>query len=250
MTDSSTPVSRRRIAQGAAWVVPTVIVGAAAPVAAESPCPTYTIDWAQFTNGTYPAGTATTTPARTPPLTMTWASAGPGFVKVSSGTDGGITGSYLEIGVPGGGTFTETVTFTLSAPVYNLKLIVGDIDSQGGASPVFQESAYLTWLTPPAFVPGSVGSNLTGSGTAADPWVGASGVSVPGSSGAGNATVTFPGPITSFSLSIKDVIASATGAGGHSIDLFALNFEYCPPPPGGGGETGGGCDPADGCGGG
>lgn len=47
--------TRRTVARGAAWSVPVVVVGAAAPVAAASPCPPveYTIDWLDTGSATY-----------------------------------------------------------------------------------------------------------------------------------------------------------------------------------------------------
>lgn len=43
----SSSITRRRLAAGAAWATPTLVVGAAAPATAASPCPAvaYTLDW-------------------------------------------------------------------------------------------------------------------------------------------------------------------------------------------------------------
>lgn len=247
MSAPSTTVSRRRVAHGAAWAVPIIAVGAAAPAMAASPCPGFAITWTGFATGAVPPQPRPSTPTGAP--SMSWAASGttswPGNLRVNNTPDGGLSTPYLEIGLPGGGTFNQTVTFTLDAPVTNLTVTIGDIDSSGGATPSFHEGVYLT----PGFTTDFRGALLSGTGLAGDPWQGPLGTSIGAGSNAGNAVVTYAGPIASFSLTLLDLIPSIAAAGGHSIDFFALTFDYCGA--GGGGETGGGCPDDDpNCGGG
>lgn len=228
---ASTTISRRHVAQGAAWSVPVIAVGAAAPNAAASPCQELkTVVWSNYT-GTYPTVVTvagTTTMAITSTLPRGNVSGPVNNLRVANGPDGGFpsTQDYLEIALPATNNnqlFTQTVTFTFSAPVTNLTVTLGDIDSAGSLN-VFQEAVYLS---PGGFTTNFVGSTLTGTGTLADPWLATDGVSVPGTSGSGNVIVTYPGPITSFSVTMFDPYDPAGSSSGHSIDVFDMTFVGC-----------------------
>jgi hypothetical protein len=230
-------ISRRRVAQGAAWAVPVIAVGAAAPNAAASPCTeTHTYDWSIYTSGTY----TTTINAAGATTTMTITSNQPrgnvgspsNNLRVWNGPDGGFpsTAKYLEVALRADSTttkFSQTVTFTFSSPVTNLTVTLADIDSSGGTStPAFQEGVYITSAASfTTSVPS--GSTLSGTGTQTDPWIAQLGYSVPATSDSGNAFAYFAGPVTSFSVTLFDVIDPISSSSGHSIDVFNMTFVGC-----------------------
>lgn len=213
-------ISRRTIVRGAVWSVPVIAVAATAPLATASGCVIKVIDWNTFSSGTTVTPSTVLSAAGsdvTARLTSSGTTSAPFNLVVTSGPDGGISGNYVNIALPGPGSRSQTVTVTFSRPVTDVSFTVGDIDAQGT---LFQESVYLA---PESFTVLSQGSTLTGSGTAADPWVAAAGVSVPPSSSSGNAAVMYAGPIQSFSITLLDHVP-ATSTSSHSIDLFNISF--------------------------
>lgn len=228
---SSTTLSRRRLAQGAAWTLPAVAAAAAAPaMAASLPCPPVsTLDWSIQPHGPSMNGvsviatTPVTTPV-TPPISVTISATGditgPDNLVVMDGPDGGLPAGqdYLNVGFGGDCTCQQVVSFTFSAPVYNLTFTLGDIDSYSGN--VFQEAAWLT----PGFAISNQGASVSGLGTATNPFTATLGLNVPPESSAGNVTVLYPGPVTVVQLTMLDVFPVDAGASGHSLDVFNMTF--------------------------
>lgn len=213
-------LSRRRVAAAAAWAAPTLVVGAAAPALAASPCPSvaYTLDWGTNTytrtSGTQGKLTPSDPAGAAPPISVTVDAAYTGNMKsgaetgencnltVEAGVVGGIYAGGLTILQSQTGTYSSyqrnargTYTFSFTAngrpvAVKGLTFTITDIDSQSGD---FWDAVELSG----AFTVTSRGSTVIGSATEASP-AKQSGTSNPlaNSSSSGNITVTYAGPIT------------------------------------------------------
>lgn len=220
-------VSRRTLVKGAAWSIPVIAAASAIPHAAASvTCGDKVINWNQVPTGTaVTPGTLLSAAGSsvTATVTATGTTTLSDNLHVLAGPDGGLPGEFLNIGVPGGGQFEESVTVTFSQPVTNVSFTLGDIDSY--VDNAFQESVSLS---PQSFSVVSLGSEVTGSGTSADPWLATAGQNVEPTDSIGNVTVLYPGPLLSFTITLKDVFPSADGSTGHSIDLFDISFNDCP----------------------
>lgn len=236
-TTAGSPVARRRVAQGAAWVVPVIVVAAAAPMAAASPCSeSHTFSWGSFVPNVPAAPTAPNTGgtiasnsgANIMTVSTNRTTGMPNNnLRVSTAADAGFPGGtpYLEIAMPLGVVgSSQTVTFSFSAPVSNLSFTIGDIDSDGGAVlPWYHEGVYMGTAPTTAVL----GAAITGTGTsAATAWHGPLGTSIGAGSSAGNVTLTYAGPLTTLTLTLVDLITSTIGAG-HSVDVFNLTYVGC-----------------------
>ena len=114
----TTRVSRRTVATGAAWAVPVLAVGAAAPLAAASDCPALTL-----VNGSYVNGSGVI------PMLATFiaSSAGPWCVTSLSATGGGNVNNPVTLSYAGGtggtncasGSGTHVVTFAVTSTTNN-----------------------------------------------------------------------------------------------------------------------------------
>jgi hypothetical protein len=112
------PVSRRTVARGAAWAVPVVAIGAAAPLAAASDCPTLTL-----VNGTHVNGSSIV------PMLATFisTSAGPWCVTFLSATGGRNTNNPNTLSYTGttsgpncaSGSGTHVVPFVVTSTSNN-----------------------------------------------------------------------------------------------------------------------------------
>lgn len=221
-------VSRRAVATAGAWSVPAIASVVSGPLAAASdptPCAAKVIDWGQI-----PVGTAVTPQdVLTAPgslVTMSLAATGATTVSdnltVLAGPDGGLSGPFLNVALPGYGPNSQSVTFTFSAPVRGVSFTIADIDSN--VQEIFREGVSLS---PESFVVTALGPELSGSGTVADPWVSTLGTSVSPTSSDGNVTVVFPGVIQSFTITLFDLEPNNT-PNDHSIDVFNVTFDDCP----------------------
>ncbi|MBM6404994.1 hypothetical protein JQN72_12150 [Phycicoccus sp. CSK15P-2] len=235
--------SRRTVATGLAWAVPVVGIGAAAPKASASPCPpdSYVMSWGgsstTYTRNSSTSATAVTDPDGAgwmPPVTLSIASVLDGRMatgnesgsqnqnlRISSGTVGGTSsrGLQLEQTVTGtrnsvpGRSARQTVTFSFSRPVTGLSFTMTDIDAVQGdfvdmveLSGAFTYSYNSTWLQ--------------GSGTQGDPlrpryWGDRS-----ATENLGNATITYPGTISSFTIVYWNNAPSFSNADRNQIVTF------------------------------
>ena len=148
--------TRRTVARGAAWSVPVVVVGAAAPVAAASPCPPwhYVLAWADPGTTTYDRDSATSATATVtsldagaPAVTVTLSAVATEPSKLDvrfdnlevNGTPVGGTTEYGLVvrqvepraadGSPPGPGARQELTFAFDQSVSNLSFTVTDIDS-------------------------------------------------------------------------------------------------------------------------
>ncbi|MBM6398977.1 hypothetical protein [Phycicoccus sonneratiae] len=225
-TDAPAPArpSRRAVAGGLAWAVPVIAVGAAAPRAAASPCnpQSYTIGWNGAGGTSYSrtgnqSGTATTDPdgaGPIAPVTLSMTSTLSG--RMATGNESGTTNQNFRVssaevgglGVPGlqleqtvtgtrrsepGRDALQTVTFVFSEPVVGLTFTLTDIDALDGD---FIDMVELSG----AFTVTHVTNRTTGAGTTASPLRNTANGDVANTSNLGNVRITYPGAITSFTL--------------------------------------------------
>lgn len=258
----SRPVSRRSVAQGVGWSVPTVLVATAAPAFAASPCDPVTavIDWASAnykrasaTSGTYtipdPDGTGpkqglTLTVAQTyKGSNMQTGSQGVGAAKV----DYNLTVPSYNIGGTGQqglcihqspidntkksatrNDANKTIhTFTFSRPVTNLSFQITDVDSAAydfiDAVGIESPSSFTASAAYPGFV--------AGSGTNANPFYPLnSDLREPNDQGGANVRVSFPS-VTTFSVSYWNQIGTSRrdvdGDQGIFFTDFTLTYKPC-----------------------
>lgn len=226
MNASHHGITRRRVVRGSAWAAPAIVVGAAAPRAAASPCPpvSYTIDWSNSsfvrTSSTNASIRATSQNASAPPITLTVTAQYTGAMK--SGTER--SGDTSLSAVPGqvGGSFTSGLRIqqTVTTPVYytperaargtytfaftgadgspvsvsNLAFTVTDIDSTAGD---FWDVVELS-----GSFSSTAGSGVTGTGTLGSPATATSSDApvADATSSAGNLNVTYQTPTSSVTL--------------------------------------------------
>lgn len=237
MNASHHGITRRRVVRGSAWAAPAIVVGAAAPRAAASPCPpvSYTIDWSSSsfvrTSSTNASIRATSQNASAPQITLTVTAQYTGAMK--SGTETTGDASLSKVGQIGGsftsglkiqqsvtttdystpkraalGTYTFAFTGADGKPVSvsNLAFTVTDIDSQAGDFwDVVELSGSFT---------STAGSGVKGAGTRTSPAT-ATSDSAPladTTSSAGNFNVTYQAPTSSVTLTYWNNAQSFTGA--------------------------------------
>lgn len=216
-------LTRRSVTRGAAWAIPTIMIGAAAPLAAASPCAPqhYVLDWGGGTGTTYTrnsatSGTAIVDPDGAGPIAqvvmtisaqfvgdMEATTSAPANLAVTAGQIGG-TGQvglalHQAITTPRGDTqpqrsARQVVTFSFSEPVRNLQFTLTDIDSTEDdfidrieLSPTATVAPVTTWVT-------GLGTQASALRPTNDDR------SVPDTSADGNARVTYAGPLSSFTM--------------------------------------------------
>lgn len=246
-------LDRRRVLQGAAWTAPVVALAAVAPGASASPC---TLQYPgsvrfQATTGANPqaanyvrgAGNSTTAgsasvslvgaPAQVTPFNVTFEStaltagytrAGTNFALTTPTVAGPNPGTQARFTIqqtsPAGattGNIGQTVTVNFGRPVRNLQFdILGFTRSQA----TYSDAAVLTGGT---FTVGTRGSQVSGLGTAASPWVTNAENANQGQTSAANtvAGVTFAGPVSSIQLRYYSSVGT-----GQSQALFLSNMTF------------------------
>lgn len=225
MNASHHGITRRRVVRGSAWAAPAIVVGAAAPRAAASPCPpvSYTVNWSNpsfvRTSSTKASVRATSQNASAPPITLTVTASYTGAMK--SGTETSGDDSLSAVGQVGGSfanglriqqTVTTPVystpkraargayTFAFTGPdgkpvsVSNLAFTVTDIDSTAGD---FWDVVELSGT-----FSSTAASGVTGTGTTDSPATAASSNTAfaDTTSSAGNLNVTYQAPTSSVIL--------------------------------------------------
>jgi hypothetical protein len=245
---TDTRPTRRTVTRAVAWTVPVVAASAAAPAYAAS-CSALTgvsfATWSgRISNGgldyvqtyTPPAGTVASA------IEMKIAASYTGFMKAGSEASNGpslydVYNPVGNTGKPGLGLI-QTVTrrmdraapersargayaFSFTKPVRNLVLTFTDIDRTAGD---FLDRVELggPWTEV------SRGSGVSGSGTQASPWTGGAAYS-DSSSGAGNVTVRFAGPLTNFTLTYWNAETSWSGVDrNQAVFVTDVSFDYEP----------------------
>lgn len=225
-------ISRRTVARGALWTAPSIIVSTAAPAYAAScaavnyaaPLNASTVQTASTTSAT---GTATSSTTGTDAVTYKiTSSAGSGTIlgAANESTAGGGPTSYYngtgDLGSDGlqlqqnGGVTGQTITFTFSRAVTDLTFTVADIDSAGTG---YYDAVSFS-LAPTTIVNGAA---VKGAGTKASPLQAINAnQQVNSSTLANRSTVTFSGPLTTFSMTFS----SATGTTAQQIFLTQMRF--------------------------
>lgn len=243
--------TRRTLTRAALWTVPVVAVAATAPayaascaserVSSNGSVTTYTRDSAIKWRGTFDADGAGPKPSNVMTIDATYDS---GMVVRNDGPNG--TFDNFTILSPVGGLGTSGIVlaqrptadtptaplaalghykFTFTRAVTNLSFTLTDIDSASGD---FLDAVQLS----PGFAFRDAAAGLTGVGTAASPFkqktadVNADN----SSSGAGNVTITYPGPLTTFTVSYGNQAASfATGVDQDQVvTITNIAFDYMP----------------------
>lgn len=225
MNASHHGITRRRVVRGSAWAAPAIVVGAAAPRAAASPCPpaSYTIDWSNSsfvrTSSTRASIRATSQNASAPRITLTVTASYIGAMK--SGTEKSGDNSLTAVGQVGG-SFTSGLRIeqSVTTPVFStpkreargaytlaftgpdgkpvsvsdLAFTVTDIDSTAGD---FWDVVELSGTFSSA-----AASGVTGTGTTDSPATAASSNTAfaDTTSSAGNLNVTYQAPTSSVIL--------------------------------------------------
>lgn len=116
-------------------------------------------------------------------------------------------------------------TFTFDRPVTNLTFTVTDVDSATGD---FWDMLELSSVAP--FTVGSKGSKVTGSGSETAPYAATGGnTDVNDTTGsAGNVTVTFPGPLSSFTITYWNNVENFTQDTTQAVWVSDMTFSYSP----------------------
>lgn len=220
--------TRRAVARGAAWSVPVVAAGAAAPYAAASPCPpvSYTLDWLDDGTRTYARASSSQAFALVLPVGGSGPTARVDFGATTTG-EIELTGLNLEISSTGVGGLSPaerglvlsqrlltaagatppgrdarqdlTIAFTdpvSSSPltVTDLRFTVTDVDGSTTSPNNFVDRVELS----PAATSLTTGAAVTGTGTSPSPLA----PTVDDqplddtTSNLGNATVTIAGPVS------------------------------------------------------
>lgn len=232
--DSSALVRRRTLTRTAAWAVPVLTTVAAAPAYATSGGCT------QRGAGTMTTGTVSKHPNVvtglvfpgnvTASISISQVRAGKAIDPLSDAetgriftTDYGTPWSYVRLhhakGMKKGDTLTMTITFT--QPVRNFGFTITDIDGSPD-SWIDQVS-----VSPESFSIAGRGSNLTGAGTTASPFL--SDPQNPGNidSPAGDAAVVWPGALTTFTVLYTAADSGNASAIGQMIGLGRFSFDNC-----------------------
>lgn len=230
-------ISRRTLTAGLAWTVPAVAVAGAAPAFAAS-CTlstTQNVTWAANADNDSSYRTQTGTTANTSSVSVTTA-----FTGTSGGIDTSFNMSSRTVATTNDSIIIsndvpyststpaanyQDVTFTFSKPVYNLTFTIDDIDriNNGGTYPGYYDQVALLSLST---YTATKGSYLTGSGTTGDPWRTA--VDVNGSYDARQSvTVSFAGPVTSFTIRFWTSTADSRTTEYQFIRLGSMSYRTC-----------------------
>ncbi len=221
--NESRGTTRRTLLSGAAWAVPVVATAVGAPAFAASPCPTQTLAWNQATGTHFTSGSSWVVAGVTITLTYT-GSAGTGNANVSTNTFGGITPN-LRFALGAGDNPTETIRFAFSVPVYNVKFTILDIDwSQTGSNVAYDDEVVINT----AGYTQTHGSNVQGTGSSATPFMapdGLNGTPTANTSTAGNADLTWAGPVSATEFTYSQ--NNSTVSGNPQIGVSAITFTLC-----------------------
>ncbi|WP_424463218.1 hypothetical protein [Pseudoclavibacter helvolus] len=211
--------SRRGVLKAAAWATPIIAVAAVAPAAVASPCSkayqgvlrltTGQSQAPNYTRSTPTSGTASVTldgaPAVVAPINVSVTSVFTSNYTPATNADPiprnlqtgpyGLSLMQLRSGASTSSTQGQTVTFTFSRPVSDLRFTLGGFTWPTDQS--YRDAGYFT-ATPASY---ANPSQVTGSGIAASPWVTSVQQSNPPVTAANTVTnLLFPGAISSLTF--------------------------------------------------
>lgn len=220
---SSRGTTRRNVLAGAVWAVPVVATAVGAPAFAASSCPTQTLDWNQASGTHFASGSSWSVGGVTISLTYS-GSVGNNNANVSTNTFGGVTPN-LRFTLATGTNPTETIQFAFSAPVYNVHFTILDIDwSQTGSNVAYDDAVVINT----AGYTQTHGANVQGTGSSATPFMAPdamNGTPTANTSSAGNADLTWAGPVSSTSFTYSQNNSTVTGS--PQIGISAITFTLC-----------------------
>jgi hypothetical protein len=232
MTTDSRSSSRRALLKGVAWATPVAAASMAAPTYAASPCADQQYS-TSFEAGHYTRTSTTEASGRTLPITgaapVTYtvkavangATLAPANLQATQSATGvGGTGRRASqlIQTTGLAPNNQTVTFTFSRAVRNLTFFVTDFDRATGTAPWYDQavlsgSPVISELGP-IIDPASLG-------TAAQPIRSTpTAPAIETSDARGNVRVTYPGPLSSFTITFSSI----AGAGNQNIFITTMDF--------------------------
>lgn len=243
--------SRRTVTRAAAWTVPVIAVAATAPAYAASCAPVRAssgnitgysrvsaVEW----NATFDVDAGGPLPGNVMTVKATYDSG----MSVRNDGPNGVNDNFTIAASVGGLGMSGLVmaqrptvdtpaaplaalghyAFTFTKAVSNLTFTLTDIDSATGD---FWDSVWLT----PGFTVSGKASGLQGAGTSASPFKQTSGNTPVDNTngGAGNVTITYPGPINGFTINYSNAATSfATGIDQDqvvTITNFGFDFQPC-----------------------
>jgi hypothetical protein len=239
--------SRRAVTRAAAWTVPVIAVAATAPAYAASCTPVAVavgnatganrVSSTEYTV-TFNAG-AGSSPINTMTVKATYDA---GMAVRDDGPNGANDNFTIQNPVGGLNTYGLVMgqrltsrasnpaafghyTYTFTKPVTNLSFTLTDIDSTTGD---FWDSVWLT----PGFSTPKLSTGMKGTGTQADPIrQTGSNTAVNNASGTnGNATINYPGTISSFTIHYSNAQTGTISADPDqvvTIANFAFNYQPC-----------------------
>jgi len=236
---SPTTVSRRTIATGLAWSVPTMAAAVAAPAFAASRCttstPAYTGGNASMSNPTASVtakgATGVTLSTKTVANSPTTLSSSQNMrIMLTSDTTLGPAGyvqlhQYKQNG-PG-----QTVTYTFSQPVYNVSFQIADIDTQYMAA----NSHYRDSVTVSGAVATTTSGDISVSGGTATSTNTASSTNQKTyewtklNDPRGIATFTIAGPVTSFTITYTNTYVGSANSStnDNSQQVYISPITFC-----------------------
>ena len=216
--------SRRLVVTGAAWSVPTVVAGGQAPAFAASPCSIPGAGTVSFatTGGNYvrtnnTSGVATVNMSVGTPLTVTFGSVvSAGYTLATNNLQAGAASPFpgnlglLQTRTDSNASSTrgQTLTITFGRPVFNLSLPLTSF-SWPSSSTSYQDAAWVS----PAPTNAANGSNVTGTGTPADPFR--------NPATGDNPPVPYSGPTTTTVLTYSGGSAGITSVTVHYFDRLS-----------------------------
>lgn len=238
--------SRRTLAAGAAWAAPAIVVSAAAPVYAASPCIPVAIPLVGTPGTSTTEGGSATATVNGVTLNVTTALSDPTGKDINfdptpsqnmntesqSPADQALADTIKIVHTIRGKNAYQEITFTFDQPVYNFSFNISDIDlRKNQLNLVYRDDIVVSAVNGATPTTGAFsvanGSGVKGSGTATDP--------ITSNRTMGNteylptetsnmSTISFNGALTSFSIRYINGAFSAGNPLGQMIFLGGFQF--------------------------
>jgi hypothetical protein len=147
--------------------------------------------------------------------------------KVQAGPTGNITGNALTFAQTPKTNGGQDITFTFTAPIYELSFIITDIDNgltgdgEAGDEGFSERVVILPSGGYTSTVP--TGSTVTGAGTAASPFMNSNVHSYHTDSPGGNLKISMAGPISTFTIKFSN--GSIQNGSSERIHLTNISFK-------------------------
>jgi hypothetical protein len=216
--------TRRAVVRAGVWTIPVVAATAAAPAFAASPCATDTAVWSSgWTNGAGKIVSGTSRVVGHATVTMSYSgdvSAANNATVYTAGQTGGVSNALRFWDQNNKANTAQTVTIQFDKTVTNVSLTLLDVDS---ATNSFYDQVAVT----PAGFTAVKGSQVIGTGTAADPFNGSTtNTAVAGTSTNGNVQLTWAAGLTQITFTYSQG-GTATGSPFIGISNMAFQAQDC-----------------------